>query len=185
MKLGGKGRELLLVVVTVALAVWLFPRGRPAPPQEQATPSAQQATPSATQPTPFSIGSPMQSPEHVEMVRDLEVAEGMEGYEEVLALTYPLPSAGAQAKGRGLYKANCAVCHGDELRGGGPAGAALDPPPTDLMDARSYKYGSRELALYRTIFYGVDGTGMPPWGDVLTQKEIWDLVHYVRSGQRT
>src|SRR5262245_32767692 len=38
------------------------------------------------------------------------------------------------ARGREIYMSRCAVCHGDEGRGDGPAVAALPVKPPDLRD---------------------------------------------------
>ena len=36
-----------------------------------------------------------------------------------------------------------------------------------------------ELAVYRTAWYGVDGTGMVPWDGILSDEELWCITHYV------
>lgn len=38
----------------------------------------------------------------------------------------------AAERGRALYSANCATCHGPTGRGDGPAAPSLNPPPADL-----------------------------------------------------
>ena len=38
------------------------------------------------------------------------------------------------AKGEALYQANCAACHGATLDGNGPAGAALQPKPSNFKE---------------------------------------------------
>ena len=58
-----------------------------------------------------------------------------------------------------LYQTQCAACHGLQGQGDGPAGANLDPTPSNFhdrqrMDQRSI-YG-----LYSTITLGVQGTAM-------------------------
>jgi high-affinity iron transporter len=58
-----------------------------------------------------------------------------------------------------LYQTQCAACHGLQGQGDGPAGAHLDPIPSNFhdrqrMDQRSI-YG-----LYSTISLGVQGTAM-------------------------
>ena len=40
-----------------------------------------------------------------------------------------------------------------------------------------------DLGLFRTIKYGVEGTGMAPWDDRLSDREIWQVVNYVKSIQ--
>ncbi len=58
--------------------------------------------------------------------------------------------------GAPLYARHCAVCHGAEGRGDGPAAAYLDAPPTDLVHGH-YKYAS----VLATIVRGLPAAGMP------------------------
>lgn len=118
---------------------------------------------------------------------DYANAEGLTGYEEVAALTPPPSSPEAIARGKELYAGagNCVSCHGAEGKGDGPAGQALDPAPRDLHAKADYKYGTGDRGVYRTIFYGVDGTGMAPLEGVLTPEQVWDVVHYVHTLQGT
>ena len=79
--------------------------------------------------------------------------------------------AGAIEEGRFLYiRMNCAYCHGFDGTGGmGP----------DLTD-NQWRYGSSDVDLFETIYRG-RAQGMPAWGNVLTESQIWKLVSYVRS----
>ncbi len=112
-----------------------------------------------------------------------ENADGMDGFEEVRSIEVVASSADSIAKGKELFSANCASCHGDDGSGGGPAAAALDPPPRNLHKSGEYKYGFLDLSVYRTVAYGIEGTGMAPWDGILTPEQMWNLVHYVRSEQ--
>lgn len=116
---------------------------------------------------------------------DYENAEGMTGYEEVLKLKAPASSPESVARGKALFAANCATCHGAEGKGDGDAGKALDPPPRNLHVKDEFKYGTGDRGIYRTIFYGVDGTGMAPLEGTLKPEEMWDIVHFVHTLQGT
>lgn len=105
----------------------------------------------------------------------------LEGTEAVAALSIPTATGSSVQLGRELFLQNCAMCHGDDADGKGAAAAALDPLPTDLRRLTEYKYGFDERALFRSIGYGVEGTGMAPFGDILETNEIWSLVHYLRD----
>lgn len=89
-------------------------------------------------------------------------------------------------KGRELYRANCAPCHGDTGRGDGPSAAALEDdlgrpaPPHDLTTGL-WKSGRYPADLFRTLTTGMDGTPMPSFGDALSAEERWDLVSYLLS----
>lgn len=77
-----------------------------------------------------------------------------------------------------LYQTQCAACHGAEGRGDGPAGAAMEPAPTDFTEVARYN-GRSLLGLHTTITQGVDGTGMAAYGDTLSDKDRWALAFYV------
>ncbi|MCS7220874.1 MAG: c-type cytochrome [Anaerolineae bacterium] len=94
--------------------------------------------------------------------------------------------------GRRLYQVNCAACHGEKGDGKGPAAVALTSAPTgheaghghglqaptDFTDARSMAGGSG-LIYYGKLVRGGMGTGMPYWGDIFTEQELWALVDYL------
>jgi mono/diheme cytochrome c family protein len=79
-------------------------------------------------------------------------------------------------QGKASYESNCAACHGDTGRGDGPAGAALDPKPRDLV-AGAYEKGTTPAQVFRTITKGIDGTTMAPF-DYLPEAERWALTYY-------
>lgn len=81
--------------------------------------------------------------------------------------------SGSARKGAALFAANCAVCHGNDAKGGRQFGAP------NLTDAISL-YGSDREALAETITnarYGV----MPAWGDKLDPATLNMLTAYVHS----
>ncbi len=81
------------------------------------------------------------------------------------------------AKSYGRY---CAACHGREGRGDGAGGAKLDPKPSNLADA-DWKHGPTDGEVFLVVHDGVKGTGMKGYASRLTEKEIWDLVNYIRT----
>jgi len=99
-----------------------------------------------------------------------------------LVTVYGIPvspkSAPDLARAAELYQTQCAACHGAEGRGDGPAGAALEPAPTDFTEVARYN-GRSLLGLHTTITQGVDGTGMAAYGDTLSEKDRWALAFYV------
>ena len=83
------------------------------------------------------------------------------------------------AAGAKLYQTLCAACHGAEGKGDGPAGAKLDPKPSDFHDrdrmAQRSAYG-----LYNTVTLGVDGTGMVAYRQ-LKEEERWALAFHAAN----
>ncbi len=80
-------------------------------------------------------------------------------------------------RGRKLFEANCASCHGAQGRGDGPAGQALKPRPADLVQMGS---GHSDGDFAWKI---AEGRGpMPAWKATLSESQIWDLVNYVKRG---
>ena len=94
------------------------------------------------------------------------------------ALEAPAPAASVAdvARGRGIYLANCASCHGRDGAGDGPIMTlpAAGPLADAVRDA-----SAAELS-YR-IAYGVAGTSMPAFAGSLTRDERWALVAYLQS----
>jgi cytochrome c oxidase cbb3-type subunit 3 len=77
----------------------------------------------------------------------------------------------ALARGREYFTAyNCAGCHGDH--GGGGMGPSL-------RDAQ-WIYGGADVSIADTIRAG-RANGMPAWGRMLTDDQIWQLTAYVKS----
>jgi len=82
-------------------------------------------------------------------------------------------------RGEGLFKENCAGCHGDDGRGDGVASQALLPKPTDLTAARF----SDEF-LRQTLWNGVRGAPMPSWRK-LPLRDLSAVAAYVQSFDST
>jgi mono/diheme cytochrome c family protein len=79
-----------------------------------------------------------------------------------------------------LYKAYCAVCHGNNGRGDGPMAAALRTHPADLTKIAIHNGGVYPLPRVEKVIAGEEerGTGhgtaaMPIWGPIFSQV-AWD-----------
>jgi mono/diheme cytochrome c family protein len=79
-------------------------------------------------------------------------------------------------RGRLLFEASCATCHGPLGRGDGPVAATLDPKPADLVFmAPQHTHGDFAWRV-------ATGRGaMPTWQDVLSENQIWDVVNYLKA----
>lgn len=83
------------------------------------------------------------------------------------------------AHGAGVYKTNCAICHGDAGAGDGMAGKSLNPPPRNLIEG-GWTNGGTRIALYGTLQKGLEGTSMAAFGH-LPKVDRWALVHWIQS----
>jgi len=90
----------------------------------------------------------------------------------------PLPAAVSLARGAEVYAAACAACHGEDGAGGGPAGAGLDPAPTDFTD-RALLAPTSPLDFFRKVSVGVAGTAMAGFESALSLDDRWAVSLYV------
>ena len=93
--------------------------------------------------------------------------------ENPVAATAESVEAGEQA-----YRATCAVCHGADGRGDGPAADGLAVRPADLPVHVPFH---SDAELYAFITRGISGTPMPGFATELAPEDRWNLVNYLRS----
>jgi mono/diheme cytochrome c family protein len=87
-------------------------------------------------------------------------------------------SASMMTNGKELFTAMCQHCHGEKGDGNGPmvtSGAYVGVPNYATLTALS------DGQLYYSIYYGKNMMGAH--NSLLSKKEIWTLVHYVRQFQ--
>ena len=102
-------------------------------------------------------------------------------------------------KGQDLYQRYCAVCHGKDGKGGGPAAAALKATPTDLTQLAKSKGGKFPVGAVRQLLGGGSSTPahgsqeMPIWGPVframspdenIAKLRVDNLLRYLESIQQ-
>jgi mono/diheme cytochrome c family protein len=99
----------------------------------------------------------------------------------------PTPSYEALL-GRDVFVHYCATCHGDAGAGDGFNAYNLDPHPRDLSDP-AFQKSKTDAQLTDTIHRGGAGVGlsslMPPWGRTLTERQVGEVVLYIRSLKKT
>lgn len=88
-------------------------------------------------------------------------------------------------RGRDVYTAQCAGCHGTTGNGKGTAGVWLNPPPRDYRNG-VFKFTStprgskpRREDLERILIYGSKGTSMPPFR-FLPKEDLEAVIDYVQ-----
>jgi len=82
--------------------------------------------------------------------------------------------------GASTYKAMCARCH--STPGGNPSvyGQSFYPPAPQLSGGLSNYTDSQ---LFWLIKHGIRNTGMPAWGAMLSDDEIWQIVSLLKNSQ--
>jgi mono/diheme cytochrome c family protein len=93
---------------------------------------------------------------------------------------------GDPKKGKEKYMENmrCSACHGDSGKGDGPAAFALNPKPRNYTDC-AVMGKKPDAELFKVIKEGGPAVGlsplMAPFGSQLNDKEVWDVVAFIRS----
>jgi cytochrome c oxidase cbb3-type subunit 2 len=77
----------------------------------------------------------------------------------------------AVEEGGEIYAGRCAMCHGKDLDGG------IGPGFLDAQHA-----GHEDAFYYETITAGREG-GMPAFGSQLSQKQVWQVISFIRARQ--
>lgn len=91
------------------------------------------------------------------------------------------PTTRSLVHGKQIFTTNCIGCHGLKGDGKGPATYFINnPAPRNFTDRTQQLYFS-DGELYDAILFGVDGTAMPAWGDLLTVNDIWDVTNFIRT----
>jgi mono/diheme cytochrome c family protein len=80
--------------------------------------------------------------------------------------------------GNKIYQERCALCHGPEGKGDGPAAAGLNPKPRNHTDG-TYMKSRTDDQLLEVIRHGKGG--MPAWGGILNETEIHAVLKHVRT----
>ncbi len=91
---------------------------------------------------------------------------------------------GDAVRGRQVYAANCATCHGDRGDGRGEAAGALDPKPTNFTNA-AVMHARSDWDLYHIIRDGGPAgglsAGMVGYGPMLTDGDLRSVAAFVRT----
>jgi mono/diheme cytochrome c family protein len=91
------------------------------------------------------------------------------------------PTADSIAAGRVVYDKHCAECHGKTGKGDGQKGEGLSEKPSNFTDDK-WEHGTTDGEMFIVIR---DGAGrkseMKGFAKKLNQKEMWDVVNFVRS----
>jgi len=83
------------------------------------------------------------------------------------------------AVGGMIFRGECATCHGIDGRQPTPVGRWMYPRTLDLGSAEVQQWSNAEL--FWIIKNGIRLSGMPGFGKIHSNEDIWHLAHYVRS----
>jgi mono/diheme cytochrome c family protein len=131
----------------------------------------------------------------------------------ILAITAALPVVSAQQKvikqvparptaliaGKDLFRQYCAVCHGVDGKGAGPAAEALKKSPSDLTQMARRTSGGKfpetevlKMLKGETTVAAHGSSDMPVWGPIfrnmsnsagMTQTRLYSLLQYLEEIQ--
>ena len=82
------------------------------------------------------------------------------------------------ARGKALFGEHCALCHGPDGRGDGPAAASLAVKPPDLAE---HFFHHREGDILWKLKHGAPDTPMPAFGGRLSEEQLWQLITLLRA----
>jgi mono/diheme cytochrome c family protein len=85
------------------------------------------------------------------------------------------------ASGFCLYDRHCVACHGAPAVGRQPWANGLLPGPPYLIDAPR-QWSPAEL--FWITRHGIKMTGMPAWGETLSDPQVWNVVAFVEAMPR-
>jgi len=89
-----------------------------------------------------------------------------------------------QVEGRKLYASYCATCHGEKGKGDGMAAKSLPAKPADHTNGAVMNQLNDKF-LVDVVTKGGSAVGkssfMPSWGSALDEKQIRDLVAFIRT----
>jgi mono/diheme cytochrome c family protein len=83
-----------------------------------------------------------------------------------------------------LFTELCSVCHGVGGKGDGPSAQGLEPKPADFTNCKAMAKDSDDV-LFKIIKGGGQSAGrstvMPAWRDSLSDRQIAELVKFIRG----
>jgi mono/diheme cytochrome c family protein len=121
----------------------------------------------------------------------LVVAFAILGADTPTAIKKVQPARTSPSSGKDMFVTYCAVCHGTDAKGGGPAVAALKMPPPDLTTMTKRNGGKfPELRVFNTINGDLNtpahgSKDMPVWGDVFRSMERDNAAQQMRVSNLT
>lgn len=104
----------------------------------------------------------------------------------ILPVTLSFANGPNAKRGHRIYGQYCTPCHGQQGNGRGPRAKneRLQPPPRDHTNG-FYMNMQPDLRLFKVIKFGGEANNlshvMPQWKHVLSDKQIFDIIAYLRT----
>ena len=136
--------------------------------------------------------SPMEAYEDLRAEPALASQSDQAIWDAVALLWASQTTPAALAAGKELYTANCSACHGTEGAGDGEFADEMQAQseasnaehhieaPTNFSQPH-HLLEAKPAIVHGMILRGGMGTGMPMWGDILTDQELWNQVSVLYS----
>jgi mono/diheme cytochrome c family protein len=130
----------------------------------------------------------------------LAVAQAQQAPAQTVAVVKHVPITNAPSNsGKEMFKSYCAVCHGTDAKGNGPAASAMKTPPPDLTALAQKSGGKFPAAHVAAVIRGQatlpshGSQDMPVWGQLFSsisqghesqvQQRTANLVTYLEGVQ--
>ena len=119
----------------------------------------------------------------VDLKENLQIAQKINAAEpevDVTKIAEPwAPNDDMVKYGKKVFAQNCALCHGNEGKGDGPAGQALNPRPRNLVEG-PWKKGGGFIGWYTVLQEGLPPSAMISFAH-LKPVDRWALVQFINS----
>jgi putative copper resistance protein D len=87
------------------------------------------------------------------------------------------------ANGSAYFAENCVACHGLQGKGDGVMAKSFAKPPVDMLtEPHTAKHTAGDF--FHWLTYGIADTGMPSFGDKLSEEDRWDVVNFLHAMSR-
>ncbi|HWU43557.1 MAG TPA: cytochrome c [Bdellovibrio sp.] len=81
--------------------------------------------------------------------------------------------------GKKFFSTNCAMCHGNEGKGDGAAGAALNPKPRNFVEGK-WTQGDGIINHFKVLQHGIQGSSMASFAH-FKPADRWAVLQFIES----
>lgn len=93
-----------------------------------------------------------------------------------------MPASASFDRGKQIFLKRCSNCHGLAGDGNGPKGQYLAIKPADYRKMVGKPIDQKlDAMMFAKVTFGIMGTAMPTWGEVLSVEDRWDVIKYVQQ----